>query len=171
MNKSRLFFSFALIVFLFQLAVLPQTGSELADYVKGNYTKREVYIPMRDGVRLFTAVYEPKDKTRKYPVLLNRTPYAITPYGEDKFKSALGPSDLYAREGYIFVYQDVRGKWMSEGEFMDVRPDIENQSVKDTDESTDTFDTVEWLLKNAANNNGRVGIYGISYPGFTFPPE
>jgi uncharacterized protein len=166
MNKSRLFFSFALIVFLFQLAVLPQTGSELADYVKGNYTKREVYIPMRDGVRLFTAVYEPKDKTRKYPVLLNRTPYAITPYGEDKFKSALGPSDLYAREGYIFVYQDVRGKWMSEGEFMDVRPDIENQSVKDTDESTDTFDTVEWLLKNAANNNGRVGIYGISYPGF-----
>jgi putative CocE/NonD family hydrolase len=117
-------------------------------------------------VKLFTAVYEPKDKSQKYPILLNRTPYTVAPYGADKFRASLGPSELYAREGYIFAYQDVRGKTMSEGEFEDVRPDIENKTPKDTDESTDTYDTIEWLLKNVAHHNGRVGTYGISYPGF-----
>jgi putative CocE/NonD family hydrolase len=140
--------------------------AEITKYVRDNYTKREVTIPMRDGVKLFTAVYEPKDKSQKYPILLNRTPYTVQPYGADKFKQALGPNYLFAKEGYIFVYQDVRGRWMSEGTFEDVRPDIENRTPQQTDESTDTFDTIEWLLKNVENNNGRVGTYGISYPGF-----
>ncbi len=103
--------------------------------------------------------------------MLNRTPYTVAPYGKDKegkdqFKPSLGPDELFACEGYIFVYQDVRGRWKSEGEFADVRPDIENRTPQQIDESTDTFDTVEWLIKNISNNNGRVGIYGISYPGF-----
>ncbi len=142
--------------------------NELAKYITDNYTKREVMIPVRDGVKLFTAIYEPKDKSQKYPMLLNRTPYTVGPYGESNFKQSLGPDPLFAKEGYIFVYQDVRGKTMSEGEFEDVRPDIDNPKNDKTkiDESTDTYDTIEWLVKNVDNNNGRVGIYGISYPGF-----
>lgn len=141
------------------------TPTELARYIKKNYDKREVMIPMRDGVKLFTAIYEPKDKG-KYPILLNRTPYTVRPYGENEFRESLGPDRLFAKEGYIFVSQDVRGRWMSEGEFEDVRPDIVNTKPTDIDESTDTYDTIDWLIKNVANNNGRVGIYGISYPGF-----
>ena len=143
-----------------------QEKNELAKYVAENYTKREVSIPVRDGVKLFTSIYEPKDKSQKYPILLNRTPYTVQPYGEDKCKTSLGPDALFAREGYIFAYQDVRGRWMSEGTFQDVRPDIDNRTPQQIDESTDTYDTVEWLVKNVANNNGRVGMYGISYPGF-----
>ena len=138
----------------------------LAEYIKANYTKREVLIPMRDGVKLFTSIYEPKDKTQKVPILLNRTPYTAAPYGADKFKTSLGPDPQFAREGYIFVYQDVRGRWMSEGQFEDVRPDIANTKPSEIDESTDTYDTIDWLVKNVENNNGRVGTYGISYPGF-----
>ncbi len=152
------------IVALHAQTAQPQT--ELAKYIQENYTKREVMIPMRDGVKLFTSIYEPKDKSVKYPILLNRTPYTVGPYGADKFRGSLGPSELYAREGYIFANQDVRGKTMSEGEFEDVRPDIDNKTPKDIDESTDTYDTIDWLIKNVANNNGRVGTYGISYPGF-----
>ncbi|HEX8288996.1 MAG TPA: CocE/NonD family hydrolase, partial [Pyrinomonadaceae bacterium] len=143
-----------------------QEKNELARYIAENYTKREVSIPVRDGVKLFTSIYEPKDKSQKYPILLNRTPYTVQPYGEDKCKASLGPDALFAREGYIFAYQDVRGRWMSEGAFQDVRPDIDNRTPQQIDESTDTYDTVEWLIKNVANNNGRVGMYGISYPGF-----
>jgi hypothetical protein len=135
------------------------------EYITANYTKREVLIPMRDGVKLFTSIYEPKDKSVKYPILMNRTPYTVAPYG-DTIKNVLGPNQLYAKEGYIFVYQDVRGRWMSEGQFEDVRPDIDNKTSKDIDESTDTYDTIDWLVKNVENNNGRAGIYGISYPGF-----
>ena len=173
MNKRLLTF----IVFVLLLVAFPfastaqQTPEELAEYIRDKYTKREVTIPMRDGVKLFTVIYEPKDRDEKYPILLNRTPYTVAPYGKDKdgkdlYKTSLGPDELFAREKYIFAYQDVRGRWMSEGEFMDVRPDIENRTPKDIDESTDTFDTVDWLVKNVANNNGRVGMYGISYPGF-----
>lgn len=143
-----------------------QAQTELAQYIKANYTKREISIPVRDGVKLFTAIYEPKDRSQKYPILLNRTPYTVAPYGPENFRTQLGPNALFAREGYIFVYQDVRGRWMSEGEFVDVRPDIDNVNPTDIDESTDTYDTIEWLLKNVENNNGRVGTYGISYPGF-----
>ena len=140
--------------------------NELAKYITDNYTKREVLVPVRDGIKLFTSIYEPKDTSQKYPILLNRTPYTVGPYGADKFKTNLGPDPLFAKEGYIFVYQDVRGKWMSEGKFEDVRPDIDNTDKTKIDESTDTYDTIDWLIKNVTNNNGRVGTYGISYPGF-----
>jgi uncharacterized protein len=139
---------------------------ELAEYIKNNYSKREVMIPMRDGIKLFTSIYEPKDTSQKYPIMFDRTPYTVSPYGADKFKTSLGPDDLFPHEGYIFVYQDVRGRWMSEGEYEDVRPYIPNKSGKQIDETSDTYDTVDWLIKNIANNNGRVGVYGISYPGF-----
>lgn len=169
MKIQRLFGPLILALFVCSLSVLaqpsPQLQAELAKYITDNYTKREVQIPVRDGVKLFTAIYEPKDKSKKYPILLNRTPYTVQPYGADKFKGALGPDFLFAREGYIFVYQDVRGRWMSEGKFEDVRPDIANTKPTEIDESTDTYDTIEWLLKNV-DNNGRVGTYGISYPGF-----
>jgi uncharacterized protein len=151
---------------VFVAAQAAQPATELAEYIKQNYTKREVMIPMRDGVKLFTSIYEPKDKSQKYPIMLNRTPYTVQPYGADKFKSSLGPDELFAREGYIFAYQDVRGRWMSEGEFEDVRPNLARPGTKEIDESTDSYDTVEWLTKNVENNNGRVGVYGISYPGF-----
>jgi len=160
-----------IVVFLFLVAnaffqAATQAQTELAKYITDNYTKREVMVPVRDGIKLFTAIYEPKDKSQKYPILLNRTPYTVAPYGADKFRTSLGPDALFAKEGYIFVYQDVRGKTMSEGEFEDVRPDIENTDKTKIDESTDTYDTIDWLIKNVDNNNGKVGIYGISYPGF-----
>ena len=162
----NLFFAF-LLVAVCQMSLFAQAEeSELAKYIKENYTKREVSIPMRDGVKLFTSIYEPKSKAEKYPILMSRTPYSVAPYGADKFKTALGPDPQFAREGYIFVYQDVRGRLASEGEFVNIRPDIDNKKKTDIDESTDTYDTIDWLIKNVANNNGRVGTYGISYPGF-----
>jgi len=172
--KPIRFLNFAFVVLLFvfspialfaQEQLTPQQ-QQLADYIKTNYTKREVMIPMRDGAKLFTSIYEPKDASKKYPIMLNRTPYTVAPYGADKYKTSLGPDELFAREGYIFVYQDVRGRWKSEGEYMDVRPYIANKTGKQIDETSDTYDTVEWLVKNIPNNNGRAGVYGISYPGF-----
>lgn len=143
------------------------SDKEDSAYIRDNYIKLEKLIPMRDGVKLFTSIYIPKDITHKYPFILCRTPYSVAPYGESKFKRLLGPSELFIREGYIFVYQDVRGKWKSEGEFVDTRPFNPNKKgKKDIDESTDTYDTAEWLLKNIENNNGRIGVWGISYPGF-----
>ena len=137
------------------------------DYVRANYTKYEYQIPMRDGVKLFTSVYVPKDRSQPYPIVLTRTPYSVSPYGADAYKTSLGPSDLFMKDGFIFVYQDVRGRMMSEGEFVDMRPHLAAKTgPKDIDESTDTYDTIEWLLKHVANHNGRVGMYGISYPGF-----
>jgi putative CocE/NonD family hydrolase len=122
---------------------------------------------MRDGVKLFTAVYTPRDTSQKYPIMFIRTPYSVFPYGADSYRDFLGPSPLFTNEGYIFVYQDVRGAFLSEGEYVNVRP---HKPVKrgssDIDESTDTYDTIEWLVKNIPNNNGRVGMWGISYPGF-----
>jgi putative CocE/NonD family hydrolase len=136
-------------------------------YIQKHYYKIEKYIPMRDGVRLFTSIYVPKDKSKKHPILLTRTPYSLDPYGEDKYPGGLVPSMLFVKEGYIIAYQDVRGRWMSEGDFMDIRPyNPDKKSNKDIDESSDTYDTVDWLVKNVPSNNGNVGIYGISYPGF-----
>src|SRR5262245_7392796 len=154
MKSYRVILSVLITLVLCPLAAFAQfpTPEELTAYIKDNYTKREVTIPMRDGVKLFTSIYEPKDRSQKYPILMNRTCYAVRPYGADQFRTLLGPNELFAKEGYIFVYQDVRGRWMSEGEFEDVRPDIENQTPKDIDESTDTYDTIEWLLKNTDNN-------------------
>ena len=135
-------------------------------YVREHYEKKEQLIPMRDGTKLFTAIYTPKDQTKKYPVLLNRTPYTVAPYGANEYKKSLGNFPAEMREGFIFVYQDVRGKWMSEGEFEDVRPVNKTKNKKAIDESTDTYDTLEWLAKNMKNYNLKAGIYGISYPGF-----
>jgi putative CocE/NonD family hydrolase len=135
--------------------------------VKEHYTKYEYRIPMRDGVRLFTAVYVPKDTWRPYPFLINRTPYSVAPYGVDQYRKQLGPSPDFDQAGYIFVMQDVRGRYMSEGTFVEMTPHIDNKkSNKDVDESSDLYDTIDWLLKNVPNNNGKAGIWGISYPGF-----
>ena len=135
--------------------------------VRAHYTKYEARIPMRDGKRLFTAIYVPKDASHAYPFLMTRTPYTVSPYGSDNYKTLLGPSVTFDKAGYIFVFQDVRGRNMSEGAFVEMRPHIDRpQGTQDVDESTDTYDTVEWLLKNVSNNNGNVGIWGISYPGF-----
>ena len=108
---------------------LTQPQPELADYIKSHYAKREVMVPMRDGIKLFASIYEPKDAKEKYPLMLDRTCYNVGPYGLDKFRPSLGPDDLFAREGYIFVYQDVRGRYMSEGEYEDVRPRSEERRV------------------------------------------
>ncbi|HSQ22899.1 MAG TPA: CocE/NonD family hydrolase [Pyrinomonadaceae bacterium] len=174
MNSFRFgkLFAATLLLILCAFASFAQPGQlnqqqrELADYIKQNYTKSEVMIPMRDGVKLFVCIYEPKDKSQKYPIMFDRTPYSVAPYGLDNYKTSLGPDELFAREGYIFVYGDVRGRYMSEGVYEDVRPYIPNKTGKQIDETTDTYDTVEWLIKNVPNNNGRVGVYGISYPGF-----
>ncbi len=148
------------------LAIAPATPAQTEADVKAQYTKIEQRITMRDGAKLFTSIYVPKDASRKYPIMFDRTPYSVAPYGPDAYKTSLGPSLLFQNEGYIFVYQDVRGRWMSEGEFMDVRPYIAHKTGKQVDETSDTYDTVDWLVKNITNNNGRVGVWGISYPGF-----
>jgi len=135
--------------------------------ISSNYLKQEFRIAMRDGKKLFTVVYEPRDTSRNYPILLHRTPYSVAPYGEDEYPDSLGPSDEFAKEGFIFVYQDVRGKMMSEGQFVEVTPYNKlKRSPKDVDESSDAYDTIEWLLRNIPNHNGKVGMWGISYPGF-----
>ncbi|HPW17729.1 MAG TPA: CocE/NonD family hydrolase [Candidatus Aminicenantes bacterium] len=137
------------------------------EYTVANYVKREYRVPMRDGVKLFTSVYVPKDAGRTYPIMIQRTPYSVAPYGEDKYKPLLGPSEMFAREGFIFAYQDVRGRYMSEGEFVDIPPrKARLAGPRDTDETTDTYDTIDWLVKNVPGNNGRAGIWGGSYGGF-----
>lgn len=138
-------------------------------WVKEHYAKKEYTVAMRDGVKLFTAVYTPKDTKEKHPFLMIRTPYSCAPYGEDKFQPRLWMFHWreYLKEGYIIVIQDVRGRWMSEGTFMDVRPFNPNKKKKtDIDEASDTYDAVDWLVKNIPNNNGNVGVFGTSYPGF-----
>jgi len=157
-----------LLLFLFSFVLLNAQTDQDSLWVRENYTKKEIYIPMRDGIKLFTAVYEPKDKSEKHPILMNRTPYSCAPYGAD-FSGRLTGSHwkYYCRENYIIVIQDVRGRWMSEGEFVDVRPFIKDKKTNnDIDEASDTYDAVDWLIKNLPNNNGNVGAFGISYPGF-----
>lgn len=135
--------------------------------LREEYEKREVLIPMRDGVKLFTSIYSPRDASQAWPILMRRTPYSVRPYGADNYAESLGPGTLFPRAKYIFVAQDVRGAFMSEGQFVDMRPQIDAKgSLRDVDESSDAWDTIDWLVKNVANNNGRVGLYGISYPGF-----
>ncbi len=143
-------------------------GDERSDYIRARYTKSEVRITMRDGKKLFTSIYSPNniDPTKKYPILLSRTPYSCAPYGIDRYKAALGPSPEFETSGYIFVFQDVRGRYMSEGEFLNMRPHIDNKKAGEIDESSDTYDTIEWLVKNVPRNTGAVGMWGISYPGF-----
>ena len=137
------------------------------NFVADNYTKQEVDIEMRDGVKLHTTIYAPKDTSKEYPIVMQRTPYSSRRYGEDGFRSRIGPNVNMMKEGYIVVYQDVRGRWLSEGHYENMRAYIPNKTSDDqVDESSDTYDTIEWLVNNVANNNGRVGLWGISYPGF-----
>jgi uncharacterized protein len=158
---------FLLVFLLLYINSQAQTITEA--WLKENYTKTETLIPMRDGVKLFTVIYAPKDKSKRHPILMNRTPYSCAPYGEGKFSYRLFATYWreYVKENYIIVIQDVRGRWMSEGEFVDVRPFIANKKTNsDIDEASDTYDAVEWLVKNVESNNKNVGVFGISYPGF-----
>ena len=155
---------FCLFTFTYSFSQNPDPD---ANYVKENFTKMDTLIQMRDGVHLFTSIYIPKDKTEKHAFLIQRTPYSVSPYGKENYARRLGPNTDLMKEKYIFVYQDVRGRYMSEGINLEVTPFIPNKKDKtQVDESSDTYDTMEWLLKNIENNNGRAGLYGISYPGF-----
>ena len=147
---------------------VPPTGAAPPAYdLKENYTKYEYRIPMRDGKRLFASAYIPKDTTKTYPFLLQRTPYSCAPYGVDQYPTRPSPNEEFAKAGYIFVCQDVRGRYLSEGTFVEMSPHkAVKKSKADVDESTDMYDSVEWLVKNVPNNNGKLGIWGISYPGF-----
>ncbi|MCG7751683.1 CocE/NonD family hydrolase [Flavihumibacter cheonanensis] len=159
----------ALILFFISISSVAQTPfSQDSSWIRDHYSKMENYIPMRDGVRLFTSIYMPNDSTEKHPILLSRTPYSCAPYGIENWR-AFWDTHLkyYMREGYIIVFQDVRGRWMSEGSFEDVRPFKKNKSATgEIDEASDAYDAIDWLVKNLPNNNGRVGVMGISYPGF-----
>ncbi|MBP7777352.1 MAG: CocE/NonD family hydrolase [Acidobacteria bacterium] len=140
--------------------------AEAPNPVRAAYTKYEHLIPMRDGVRLFTSVYVPKTCKAPQPIMMQRTPYSVAPYGIDNYRTAIGPSDHFLKEGVIAAYQDVRGRYLSEGEWAEVRPHNPRKGAKDFDESSDTWDTIDWLVKHVPCNNGRVGMWGISYPGF-----
>ncbi len=169
MKPSRRFFAItlALALLLIERGSFHLSRAQNVYEVREHYTKLEAQIQMRDGAKLFTSIYMPKDTSQRYPILLNRTPYSVAPYSAAEFKPSLGPSDLFMKEGFIFVYQDVRGRWMSEGDFKWMTPHKPKKSLpSDVDESTDTYDTIEWLIKNVPNNNGRVGMWGISFPGF-----
>ncbi len=170
MKKGSLlgtFLCFCICTFVSCALAQEKPAAPEEDYVKAHYTKYEYRIPMRDGVHLFTSVYVPKDTSQSYPFMIDRTPYSVAPYGEDQYKRSLGPSDEFEKAGYIFVYQDVRGRYLSEGKFVEMHPHIDDKkSPQDVDDSSDMYDTLEFLLKHVPNNNGKAGIWGISYPGF-----
>lgn len=160
-----------LLVFVFAFAkpVLSQVEgaySQETFSIPDNYTKKEVQIEMRDGIKLHTSIYSPKDTSKEYPIIMKRTPYSARPYGEDQFPTRLAPNMTMTQEGYIVVIQDVRGRWMSEGKYDNMRAYIPNKTGTQIDEASDTYDTIEWLVNNVPNNNGNVGTWGISYPGF-----
>ncbi len=144
------------------------TDTEITDtYVADNYNKKEVAIAMRDGIKLHTTIYSPKDTSKEYPIIMQRTPYSSRPYGTGQFKTKISPNIHLMQEGNIVVYQDVRGRWLSEGHYENMRAYIPNKTAEnEIDESSDTYDSIEWLVNNVENNNGNVGIWGISYPGF-----
>lgn len=168
MNRAYLAVGCLLILWR-SLTALGAPGVESdtnALWLAEHYTKYEHRIPMRDGVRLFTRVYVPKDDSRTWPIILTRTPYALKPYGSDNYSNPSGSFRTLATDKFILVTQDVRGRYGSEGKYVHVRPFNANKGPKDTDESTDAFDTIDWLVKQVPNNNGKVGMFGISYPGF-----
>lgn len=161
--------NFRQFLFLFGVLIINTTScAQDSDYLRENYSKQEYRIPMRDGVTLFTSVLSPKDNSQKYPILMTRTPYTVDAYGEDNYPlRRFHEWKHLAEEKFIFVLQDVRGRFMSEGEFVNMRPYIlDKKNSTDIDETTDTYDTIDWLVKNISDNNGNVGIFGISYPGF-----
>ena len=148
------------------LRAADSTGDTNAAWLAEHYTKYEHRIPMRDGVKLFTRVYVPKDDSQSWPILLTRTPYALKPYGTANYNDPAGTFRELAKDKNILVTQDVRGRYGSEGTYMHVRPFHPNKRAQDIDESSDAYDTIDWLVKNIPNNNGNVGMFGISYPGF-----
>ncbi|QJR79315.1 CocE/NonD family hydrolase [Alteromonas pelagimontana] len=155
------------IITLSAFSAAAESQDKRAEYIRSHYAKYEYHIPMRDGKKLFTSVYIPYDSSKKYPMLMQRTPYRVAPYGTSDYKTRLGPSQKFEEKGYIFVFQDVRGKQMSEGEFVNMRPQDAYTRGKDAvDDATDTYDTIDWLVKNVPGNNGKVGMWGISYPGY-----
>jgi putative CocE/NonD family hydrolase len=161
-ERTLIFASIMALVGLFCHCVSAQQIPDQG--IAQNYEKLAVMIPMRDGTQLHTTVYSPRDRSQKYPFMMNRTPYSTQPYGEGRYPFRIAPSKYLENEKYIFVHQDVRGRWMSEGKFDNMRPHVAGETP--IDESSDTYDTIEWLLKNVPNHNGKVGIWGISYPGF-----
>ncbi|WP_286272263.1 CocE/NonD family hydrolase [Thalassotalea hakodatensis] len=167
-----MFRKFILVVVLFITSTMTalaydSSGDKRAEYIRENYAKYEYEVPMRDGKTLFTVVYTPYDVSKTYPVLMQRTPYSVGPYGVDKYRTRLGPSEAFEKEGFIFVFQDVRGRFRSEGEYDNMRPQNAYQrGKKATDDATDTYDSIEWLLNNLDNNNGKFGMWGVSYPGY-----
>jgi putative CocE/NonD family hydrolase len=167
-NALSVLFFFALANLACSSNIVAQNKPETPEFsVNEHYTKYEYRIPMRDGVHLFTSVYVPKDTSRAYPFLIERTPYSVEPYGVDRYRKTLGLAPEFDKAGYVFVYQDVRGRYMSEGTFVEMRPHIDNKKTKqDVDDASDLYDTIDWLLNNVPNNNGNAGIWGISYPGF-----
>ena len=171
MKQDNRILSNILIALVFILSIcssncFPQNNNDSL-YILQHYIKHVYMVPMRDGVKLCTVVYSPRDTSIVYPILLNRTPYCAGPYGENTTRPVIGPSNLFKYEGYIFVYQDARGMFESEGTFVEMRTYIENKKgINDIDESSDAYDTIDWLIKNIPYNNGKAGIYGISYPGF-----
>lgn len=152
----------ALFLILFLIGAAP-AAAQVAP-IQDRYSKREAMVEMRDGVKLYVAIYSPRDRSQTYPIMMNRTPYSCQPYGEDQYRRRIGPSEFMENEGYIFVHTDVRGRWNSEGQYDNMRPHVPGKEP--IDESSDTYDTISWLLDNVPNHNGKVGIWGISYPGF-----
>src|ERR1700761_5925360 len=156
----------SLLILLLLPFVVAAQNADSAWFVN-NYIKNQDSIPIRDGVKLFTSIYIPKDQSEKHPILLTRTPYSVAPYGTAHKAYWRNYMMRYCREGYIMVNQDIRGKYMSEGVFDVVRPFNPNKKTnKDIDEASDSYDTIDWLVKNIDNNNGNVGAIGISFPGF-----
>jgi hypothetical protein len=165
-NSVRIFYiSFTLVYLILASTILNAQDDR---YLEDNYIKKEYSIEMRDGVKLLTSVYSPVDTSESYPIIIWRTPYSVGPYGEEIYTDYRRYTwDHFVKEKYIIVFQDVRGRFMSEGNFVNMTPYLtEKKSNKDIDETTDTYDTVDWLVKNVPNNNGNVGLWGISYPGF-----
>ena len=163
------FFSLSWLLLLCGTSLMAQAPAATPNYAQQHYTKQEIYVAMRDGVQLFTAIYTPKDAGagKKYPIMMQRTCYSVAPYGPARYPARLGPSETMMKQGYIFVYQDVRGRWKSQGTWTNMTPVIDNKKgKKQVDEVSDTYDTIDWLVKKVANNTGKVGQWGISYPGF-----
>ena len=168
MKKLSILLSICLLSFLTKAQTMTVAQQDSA-FVRENYVKTQFQIAMRDGVKLFTNVYTPKDAspTNQYPIVMQRTCYDVAPYGKDDYPKMLYYSRYMMREKFIFVEQDVRGRWMSEGIWTNMTPQNDHKTTKtDVDESSDTYDTIDWMVKNLPNNNGKVGQYGISYPGY-----
>ena len=171
MRKIIFILSAIILVSCGRIGVQPSTNkttNEIVDTYNPTdfYNKKEVTIPMRDGIKLHTTIYSPKDTSKKYPIIMSRTPYSCRPYGSSEFKALISPNRKMMKEGNIVVYQDVRGRWNSEGVYDNMRAYIPNKKEGEVDEASDTYDTIEWLINNVQNHNGNVGVWGISYPGF-----